>query len=331
MRQVESKEWRALESAGWVLLDVRRAEEASRAAVKSSVRVPLFEVDDDRSLFGLLKQWADFGTGGWWHGTAHTKANTNFLPEVQAAVPKSAPGVLVACQTGVRSLAASDQLRRAGYSNVAWCVRSHMRMSSSPSQLRGRGCCIARCPRSSNAAYRARLEGGFDKSAKGDFDTTNGKSMRYGGVGGLAGAMGWTKVQEQEEPEAQFAGGPMRVIAFIAVLAALDYAWIGACAAVCPVHVPATGRSAARARARYAFRTEAHVLGRRIRLLLRNWQVRRGVTHTSRTSGGRSGHHLAPFWSFRIARVRDVFVRVAHVPAAVRSGRLTAAFRASQK
>ena len=80
-----------------------------------------------------------------------------------------------------------------------------------------------------DTAVRARLQGGFDKSTKADFDTTNGKSMRYGGVGGLAGAMGWTKVQEQEEPEAQFAGGPMRVIAFIAVLAALDYAWIGAC------------------------------------------------------------------------------------------------------
>jgi rhodanese-related sulfurtransferase len=84
--------------------------------------VPLFEVDDDRSVFGLLKQWADFGTGGWWHGTAHTKANVNFVPEVQKAVPASAPGVLVACQTGVRSLAASEQLRRAGYTNIAWCV-----------------------------------------------------------------------------------------------------------------------------------------------------------------------------------------------------------------
>jgi len=52
--------------------------------------------------------------------------------------------------------------------------------------------------------------------------------MRYGAVGGLAGVMGWTKVQEQEEPGTAFAGGPMRVIAFIAVLAALDYAWIGA-------------------------------------------------------------------------------------------------------
>jgi rhodanese-related sulfurtransferase len=238
VREVEAKEWRALESAGWVLLDVRRAEEVSRAAVKSSVCVPLFEVDDDRSLFGLLKQWADLGTGGWWHGTAHTKANANFLPEVQAAVPTAAPGMLVACQTGMRSLAASDQLHRAGYTNVAWCVRMRISLHAATCQ----GCCAALA----NTTFCGRLEGGFDKSTKADFDTTNGKSMRFGGVGGLAGAMGWTKVQEQEEPGAQFAGGPMRVIAFIAVLAALDYAWIGACAAACPVRVPATGRSAAR-------------------------------------------------------------------------------------
>ena len=55
--------------------------------------------------------------------------------------------------------------------------------------------------------------------------------MRYGAVGGLAGVMGWTKVQEEEEPGTAFFGGPMRVIALLAVLAALDYAWIGALAA----------------------------------------------------------------------------------------------------
>ena len=250
VREVEAKEWRALQSAGWVLLDVRRAEEVSRAAVQNSVLVPLFEVDDDRSIFGLLKQWADFGTGGWWHGTAHTKANVNFLAEVQAQVPKTAPGVLVACQTGVRSLAASEQLRRAGYTNVAWCVRRVTRRRLAP------------CLRASadKAAFRARLEGGFDKSTKADFDTTNGKSMRYGAVGGLAGVMGWTKVQEQEEPGTAFAGGPMRVIAYIAVLAALDYAWIGACAAfACArtrARAPLSSRSAHAASARYAYRTD---------------------------------------------------------------------------
>ena len=98
---------------------------------------------------------------------------------------------------------------------------------------------------------RARLEGGFDKSTKADFDTTNGKSMRYGAVGGLAGAMGWTKVQEQEEPGTAFAGGPMRVIAYIAVLAALDYARIGACAAGGP-----TRAARRRLLARYTYRTD---------------------------------------------------------------------------
>jgi hypothetical protein len=44
--------------------------------VKGSVNVPLFVEDDDRSISGLLKQFAAYGTGGWWMGGGHMKANT---------------------------------------------------------------------------------------------------------------------------------------------------------------------------------------------------------------------------------------------------------------
>lgn len=40
-----------------------------------SVHVPLFEVDDDMSPSGLLKQMSAFGMGGWWLGGQHMKPN----------------------------------------------------------------------------------------------------------------------------------------------------------------------------------------------------------------------------------------------------------------
>jgi len=49
---------------------------------KGSVHVPLFMVDDDMSVSGLLKQMSAFGMGGWWLGGQHMKPNDQFMPEV---------------------------------------------------------------------------------------------------------------------------------------------------------------------------------------------------------------------------------------------------------
>jgi hypothetical protein len=51
---------------------------------KGSVHVPLFEVDDDMSVSGLLKQMSAFGMGGWWLGGQHMKPNDQFMPQVLA-------------------------------------------------------------------------------------------------------------------------------------------------------------------------------------------------------------------------------------------------------
>jgi hypothetical protein len=45
--------------------------------------------------------------------------NPEFAAIVESRLPKDKP-VVVACQTGVRSLAACDQLARMGYSPLAW-------------------------------------------------------------------------------------------------------------------------------------------------------------------------------------------------------------------
>lgn len=51
-------------------------------------------------------------------------------------------GIIIGCQKGLRSLAAAEQLSRAGYSKVAW------------------------------------VNGGFDTARPGDLATTNGRDIR---------------------------------------------------------------------------------------------------------------------------------------------------------
>jgi rhodanese-related sulfurtransferase len=156
-----------------------------QAAVNGSVNVPLFVLDDDRSFSGLLKQSAAFGTGGWWLGGGHMKSNTNFIGEVQAKIPKDKP-VLVACQKGLRSLNACEQLVRAGYPTVAW------------------------------------LSGGYDAANRTDFDATPDKDMRYGGVAGLSGIIGWTRVQQREQ--VAMGGGVFNVLKYVRAHLSLTHA-----------------------------------------------------------------------------------------------------------
>lgn len=77
-------------------------------------------------------------------------------------VPKDAK-VLVACQQGLRSRAAAQQLAKAGYNNLAW------------------------------------VEGGFNKSKAGDVPTSDGNDVRYAGIGGVSQLLHWNKVQNEDE------------------------------------------------------------------------------------------------------------------------------------
>ena len=58
--------------------------------------------------------------------------------------------VIVSCQKGLRSLAAAEQLSRAGYDTLGW------------------------------------INGGLDTAADNTLPTTNGKDLRYGGIGGVS-------------------------------------------------------------------------------------------------------------------------------------------------
>lgn len=64
----------------------------------------------------------------------------------------------------LRSLAAAEQLVRAGYEQVGW------------------------------------IAGGLDTAKASALPTPDNKDLRYAGIGGLSEALGWTEVQQEDNP-----------------------------------------------------------------------------------------------------------------------------------
>lgn len=179
VRNVTCKGAGDLLKEGWVLLDVRPPIERKKAGVEGAVSVPLFVEDNSLDPGSLLKQMSAFGMGGWWLGTQHMKPNDQFMPQVLSKVPKDA-NVIVCCQKGLRSLAACEQMSRAGYQSLAW------------------------------------INGGLDTFRPGDMPSKDDVDLRRGALGGMSEVLGWTEVQ-QEELAAQGRSGTLANLGKIAV------------------------------------------------------------------------------------------------------------------
>lgn len=150
---------------GWYLLDVRPPSEVARAAVKGAVCAPLYVPESFDSLPNLMKHASWFGMGGWWLGGVHMKPNPDFMAAVRSAVPEDAK-LVVACQKGLRSLAAAEQLARAGFGELAW------------------------------------INGGLDTAARGDLEVEGPDGvddLRYAGIGGMSEVLGMTAVQKDKK------------------------------------------------------------------------------------------------------------------------------------
>jgi len=186
VKSVSSRELADMVKSGeWKVLDVRPVEEVENGYQKGSVHVPLFMVDDDMSVSGLLKQMSAFGMGGWWLGGQHMKPNDQFMPEVLSKMQPDTK-VIVTCQKGLRSLAACERLSRAGFESIAW------------------------------------LNGGYEAAEK-DIIMSSDESqdIRLAGVGGLSGAIGWNPVQQKEGVSTM--DGPFgNVIRIVGFLLAID-------------------------------------------------------------------------------------------------------------
>ena len=75
-----------------------------------------------------------------------------------------------------RSLAAAEQLSKAGFGQLAW------------------------------------INGGFDAAAPTDLPVKGAEDLRFGGIGGLSELLGWTDVQKQTSKSEGFLGGGFTII-----------------------------------------------------------------------------------------------------------------------
>lgn len=139
---------------------MRPPSEIKTAAIENAVEVPIFLPDTSLNPGSLLKQMSAFGMGGWWMGGTHMEPNKNFLQDVLKKIPKDAK-LIVVCQKGLRSLAACEQLSRAGYQTLAW------------------------------------INGGLDTAKPGDLPSKDGKDLRLAGIGGVSAMLGWTELQQE--------------------------------------------------------------------------------------------------------------------------------------
>nr|CAN82892.1 hypothetical protein VITISV_043095 [Vitis vinifera] len=141
----------ALNSEGFILLDVRPAWEREKARVSGSMHVPLFVKDMDNSPITLLKKWVHFGYIGLWTGQNFTMINPDFVGQVEIAVPYKDAKLLVACGEGLRSMMAASKLHGGGYRNLGW------------------------------------LAGGFNRANDGDFPDVEGtEKLQYATIGGVS-------------------------------------------------------------------------------------------------------------------------------------------------
>ncbi|XP_061369238.1 rhodanese-like domain-containing protein 10 [Gastrolobium bilobum] len=141
----------AMNSEGFILLDVRPTWEREKARVVGSLHVPIFVEDIDNSPITLLKKWVHFGYIGLWTGQYLTNVNSEFLSQVENAIPSKDTKLLVACGEGLRSMTAASKLYNGGYRNLGW------------------------------------LGGGFNRSKDNDFPAVEGKEkLQYATVGGVS-------------------------------------------------------------------------------------------------------------------------------------------------
>ncbi|RDX63966.1 Rhodanese-like domain-containing protein 10, partial [Mucuna pruriens] len=140
----------AINSEGFVLLDVRPTWEREKARVTGSLHVPIFVEDKDNSPITLLK-WVHFGYIGLWTGQYLTTVNSEFLSQVENAIPGKDTKLLVACGEGLRSMTAVSKLYNEGYKNLGL------------------------------------LAGGFNRSKDNDFPEVEGKEkLQHATVGGVS-------------------------------------------------------------------------------------------------------------------------------------------------
>uniref|UniRef100_A0A1J3HHV3 Rhodanese-like domain-containing protein 11, chloroplastic n=1 Tax=Noccaea caerulescens TaxID=107243 RepID=A0A1J3HHV3_NOCCA len=181
----------AIQLSNKPLLDVRPSSERNKAWVKGSTWIPIFENDDNLDAGTLSKKVTSFAMGGWWSGAPTLSFNKLFLSRVEEKFPKDAE-LIVACQKGLRSLAACELLYNAGYQNIFW------------------------------------VQGGLESAQEEDLVIEGSQPLKLAGIGGFSEFLGWT---DQQRAQAAKEGWGYRLVysaRLLGVVLAADALFVGA-------------------------------------------------------------------------------------------------------
>ncbi|KAJ4712453.1 Rhodanese-like domain-containing protein chloroplastic-like [Melia azedarach] len=181
----------AIQLSDKTLLDVRPSTERKKAWVKGSTWIPIFEIDDQLDAGTLSKKVTNFVMGGWWSGVPTLSYDKQFLARVEEKLPKDTD-LIVACQKGLRSLAACELLYNAGYRNLFW------------------------------------VQGGLETAEEEDLVREGPQPLKLAGIGGVSEFLGWT---DQQRAQAAREGWGYRLVfsaRLVGVFLAADALFIGA-------------------------------------------------------------------------------------------------------
>ncbi|KAF8030423.1 hypothetical protein BT93_E2763 [Corymbia citriodora subsp. variegata] len=148
----------AIQLSNKTLLDVRPSVEHKKAWVKGSTWIPIFDDNNGFDPGTLSRKMTNFMMGGWWSGAPTLSYNKQFLPSIEEKFPQDSD-LIVACQKGLRSLAACELLYNAGYRNLFW------------------------------------VQGGLEASEEEDLPREGPQPLKFAGIGGVSEFLGWTDQQ----------------------------------------------------------------------------------------------------------------------------------------
>lgn len=180
----------AIQLSDKILLDVRPSTERKKAWVKGSIWIPVFDVD--RKLYpGIIsKKISNFIMGNWWSGIPLMAYNDQFIKQIEEKFTKDTD-IIVACQKGIRSLAACEQLYNTGYRNLYW------------------------------------VQGGFDAAEEGDFEQDGPQPLKFAGIGGFSEFIGWTDEQRSASAKEGWGYRAMYFGRLVGVILLADALFVG--------------------------------------------------------------------------------------------------------
>ncbi|CAL0305139.1 unnamed protein product [Lupinus luteus] len=172
------------------LLDVRPSNEHNKAWVRASTWIPIFDVDNRLDAGTIPRKVSNFVMGGWWSGIPTLSYNSQFLAKVGEKFSEDTE-LIVACQKGLRSLAACELLYNAGYQNLFW------------------------------------VQGGLEAAEDQDLAIEGPVPLKFAGIGGVSEFLGWT---DQQRAAGAKEGWGYRLVfsaRLLGVIVAADALYIG--------------------------------------------------------------------------------------------------------